>query len=103
MDNKKLDELKRIKNEQGLTYEDIAEKSGIPLSTVQKVLGGKTKAPRASTVEAIRHQNLLRTVVVREWSELGILGAIILLRGVLTFLIHWEIKNEKNEIAQNEK
>ncbi len=45
----------------------------------------------------------LRTVVVREWSELGILGAIILLRGVLTFLIHWEIKNEKNEIAQNEK
>lgn len=53
MDNKKLDELKRIKNEQGLTYEDIAEKSGIPLSTVQKVLGGKTKAPRASTVEAI--------------------------------------------------
>lgn len=46
---------------------------------------------------------VLRTVVVREWSELGILGAIILLRGVLTFLIHWEIKNEKNEIAQNEK
>ena len=45
---------------------------------------------------------VLRTVVVREWSELGILGAIILLRGVLTFLIHWEIKNEKNEIAQKE-
>lgn len=44
---------------------------------------------------------VLRTVVVREWSELGILGAIILLRGLLTFLIHWEIKNEKNEL-QNE-
>lgn len=42
---------------------------------------------------------VLRTVVVREWSELGILGAIILLRGVLTFLIHWEIKNEKKELA----
>lgn len=40
---------------------------------------------------------VLRTVVVREWAELGILGAIILLRGVLTFLIHWEIKNEKKE------
>ena len=40
---------------------------------------------------------VLRTVVVREWSELLILGAIILLRGLLTFLIHWEIKNEKNE------
>lgn len=45
---------------------------------------------------------VLRTVVVREWSELGILGAIILLRGVLTFLIHWEINNEKNEIAHKE-
>ena len=41
---------------------------------------------------------VLRTVVVREWSELGILGAIIALRATLTFLIHWEIKNEKKEL-----
>ena len=40
---------------------------------------------------------VLRTVVVREWSELGILGAIIVLRAMLTFLIHWEIKNEKRD------
>ena len=40
---------------------------------------------------------VLRTVVVRQWQELGILGAVIILRGVLTFLIHWEIKNEKKE------
>lgn len=38
---------------------------------------------------------VLRTVIVRERSELVILGAIILLRGALTFLIHWEIKNEE--------
>lgn len=44
---------------------------------------------------------VLRTVVVREWSELGILGAIIVLRGLLTFLIHWEIKNEENAIAKH--
>ena len=42
---------------------------------------------------------VLRTVVVRDWQELGILGAIILLRAALTFLIHWEIKNEKQEEA----
>ena len=41
---------------------------------------------------------VLRTVVVREWAELGILGAIILLRATLTFLIHWEIKNEKKAL-----
>ena len=44
---------------------------------------------------------VLRTVVVRGWAELGILGAIIALRAALTFLIHWEIKNE--EKALNKK
>ena len=43
---------------------------------------------------------VLRTVVVREWNELGILGAIIVLRGVLTFLIHWEIKNEEKSLQK---
>lgn len=38
---------------------------------------------------------VLRTVIVRDWSELGILGAVIVLRGLLTFLIHWEIRQEE--------
>ena len=42
---------------------------------------------------------VLRTVVVRDWSELGILGAVIALRGALTFLIHWEIKNEETKMS----
>jgi uncharacterized membrane protein len=41
---------------------------------------------------------VLRTVIVREQSELMILGVIILLRGALTFLIHWEIKGEESRI-----
>ncbi|MDO5131506.1 MAG: DUF1622 domain-containing protein [Eubacteriales bacterium] len=43
---------------------------------------------------------VLRTVIVREWSELGILGAIIVLRAALTFLLHWEIENEKKELKK---
>ena len=43
---------------------------------------------------------VLRTVVVRDWQELGILGAIILLRAVLTFVIHWEIKNEQKALEK---
>lgn len=39
----------------------------------------------------------LRTVVVREWEELAILGAIIALRAGLARLIHWEIKEEKRQ------
>ena len=38
---------------------------------------------------------VLRTVTVRDWNELVILGTIILLRGAITLLIHWEIKTEE--------
>ena len=44
---------------------------------------------------------VLRTVITRDRDELYILGAIILLRGVLTFLIHWEIKNEEKALAKS--
>lgn len=48
---------------------------------------------------------LLRTLIVREWQELLILGAVILLRAALTFLIQWEIKIEKKneEIAEKKR
>ena len=39
---------------------------------------------------------ILRTVVVRDWKEIGIVAGIIALRAALTFLIHWEIKVEEN-------
>lgn len=38
---------------------------------------------------------VLRTVIVREFREIWLVGAIILLRASLTLLIHWEIKNEE--------
>ena len=41
---------------------------------------------------------ILRTVVVRDYKEILTVAGIILLRASLTFLIHWEIKNEE---AQN--
>jgi uncharacterized membrane protein len=44
---------------------------------------------------------VLRTVIVREWDEMLILGAVIALRGALTFLIHWEIKNEESRLGEN--
>ena len=49
---------------------------------------------------------VLRTVLVRELSELMVLGLVILLRGALTFIIHWEIKTEEarmDEAAGQEK
>ena len=56
----------------------------------------------ALSLEFKMGSEVLRTVIVRDWSELGILAAIIILRGILTFLIHWEIKHEE-EALKNKK
>ncbi len=37
---------------------------------------------------------VLKTVIVHSWQELGMLAAIMLLRAAITLLLHWEIKNE---------
>lgn len=41
---------------------------------------------------------ILRTVAVRDFSEILIVASIIALRALLTFLIHWEIRNEEREM-----
>ncbi len=38
---------------------------------------------------------ILRTVIVREISEIVLVAGIIVLRAALTFLIHWEISREE--------
>lgn len=42
---------------------------------------------------------ILRTVIVLDMREITVVGAIILLRAALTFLIHWEIKNEEQIVG----
>lgn len=48
-----LEQMRQRKRELGYSYEQIAELSGIPLGTVQKVLGGITKSPRYDTLSAL--------------------------------------------------
>lgn len=43
---------------------------------------------------------VLRTVQARDWNEIGILGAIIVLRAMLTLLLHWEIGIEERKPAE---
>ena len=42
---------------------------------------------------------MLRTVIVREWSELLVIGAIIFLHAAMSILIHWEIKMEEKRLS----
>ena len=46
---------------------------------------------------------ILRTVLVRDLSELVLIGAIVVLRAALTFLIRWEIKSEESGQVSSEK
>jgi Uma2 family endonuclease len=48
-----LDELISLKEKSGFTYQQIAFLSGVPIGTVQKVLGGITKSPRYETLQAL--------------------------------------------------
>ena len=41
-----IQEMKEKKKEKGYTNEQIAELSGVPLGTVQKIFGGTTTSPR---------------------------------------------------------
>ena len=45
---------------------------------------------------------VLRSVIVTNWEELGRLAAIILLRSLLTLLLHWEIEAEEKRKAKQE-
>ena len=48
-----VEELRNQKTALGLTNEMISRAADIPLSTVQKIMSGATKAPRKLTLEAI--------------------------------------------------
>jgi Uma2 family endonuclease len=48
-----LEEMKLRKKQKGYSYAMIAELSGVPVGTVQKVFSGETKNPRYDTLQAI--------------------------------------------------
>ena len=48
-----IEELKNMKISLGLTNQDISDKSGVPLGTVQKIFANVTSAPRRKTLLAI--------------------------------------------------
>ena len=43
---------------------------------------------------------ILKTVIVRDWTEIATVAGIIALRAALTFLIHWEIKEEHKDLQE---
>lgn len=48
-----IEAMREKKKEYGFSYGEIAKRSGLPLGTVQKVLGGFTKSPHRETLVAL--------------------------------------------------
>lgn len=48
-----IEEMKQRKKEMGYSYAKIADLSGIPLGTVQKIFSGETANPRYDTLQAL--------------------------------------------------
>ena len=48
-----LDRIKKIKSEQKLTNDQLAERSGIPLGTLSKILAGMSDSPKLSSMIAL--------------------------------------------------
>lgn len=48
-----IEEMQERKKELGFSYEKLSELSGVPVGTVQKILGGITKTPRYETRMAL--------------------------------------------------
>lgn len=49
-----IEKIKKEKEKQNLTNEQLAQKANLPIGTVNKILSGETKEPGVYKIEAIR-------------------------------------------------
>lgn len=61
-----IQEMKQKKQEKGYSYAQMAELSGIPLGTIQKIFSGETTSPRYDTLQALEKLFAENTVVREE-------------------------------------
>lgn len=46
---------------------------------------------------------IIKTVVIHNLEELSILGVVIVIRALLAFIIHWEVRSEQKETREHSK
>lgn len=50
-----FDNLKKMKSDSGMATREIAEKSGLPEPTLEKIFSGATKNPGVNTIQSLVH------------------------------------------------
>lgn len=102
-----FEEIVHYTAELGIRLVELAGIAVLLITAVQGMVGYFKKDPHirlklaqgiALALEFKLGGEVLRTVIVREWQELAVLGAVIALRAALTLLLHWEIKNEEQHM-----
>lgn len=88
-----IEEMNRKKQEMGYSYEQISEFSDLPLSTVQKVLGGITKSPRYDTLRAL--EKAFEQMLVNTIQESSGYSALGFKTGEYTVDDYYRIREEK--------
>lgn len=49
------DRISKYRKQKGMTIDDLAEKSGVPKGTLNKIIAGTTKAPTLETIRSIAY------------------------------------------------
>ena len=70
-----LEEMRQRKRQLGYTYDMIAELSGLPVGTVQKVFLEITKSPRYETIQAL--ESVLKPKYVSTVEEEPVYGSVV--------------------------
>lgn len=66
--NAKAQQYKEHLKQIGMTYDQLSEKSGIPLNTLKNIFCGKTEHPRVDTMQAIEDALGLSSAKL-QWTE----------------------------------
>ena len=76
-----VETLKNMKSEQNLTLQQISSASGVPLSTVNRILSGQTENPSFRDVAAIVAASLSFGLVATVFvvARIGLIAILILL------------------------
>lgn len=104
-----VDELNELKEKKCITNQELADKSGVPLSTINRIMSGKTPDPGYSTAKALlkaldepesERQSDERVTRILEhynarlskWVKI-LSGVVLAMTAIFVFLLIWDLCN----------
>ena len=83
-----VEEMKKKKTELGFSCEQISDRSGVPLGTVQKIFSGITKRPRYNTICQLEKAFPMEHIIFTEQLIEQQLKLLIVTQQLILTLLH---------------